>query len=161
MFTRKIILPALALAVVLGGSAGLTTLTAPNAAAQASTAPQPTLQPERHRFDPSRHVEGRIAFLKAELKISDAQAPQFDRVAQTMRDNAKDMSQAFAQRHADRDKPQTAIERLEARAGVDAMRAQHAQRFLAAFKPLYDGLSDGQKKIADEMLAAPRHHHRR
>ena len=107
------------------------------------------------------HIEGRIAFLKAELKITDAQAPQFEKVAQAMRDSAKERAQAFAQFRGDRDKPQTAVERLELRARFDQMRSQQAERFLAAFRPLYQTLSDDQKKAADELLARPRHFHRR
>ena len=38
---------------------------------------------------PFEHVEGRIAFLKAELKITDAQAPQWNAFADTLRSNAK------------------------------------------------------------------------
>jgi LTXXQ motif family protein len=34
---------------------------------------------------PFEHVEGRIAFLKAELKITDAQAPQWNAFAETLR----------------------------------------------------------------------------
>src|SRR5205814_10638286 len=37
------------------------------------------------------HVEGRIAFLKAELKITDAQQPLWITVADAMRANAKGM----------------------------------------------------------------------
>jgi hypothetical protein len=37
---------------------------------------------------PFEHVEGRIAFLKAELKITDAQAPQWNAFAETLRSNA-------------------------------------------------------------------------
>src|SRR5260221_13610541 len=79
MNTRHPALAALALATALAGGAGFSALTAPNAAAQATTAPQQTQQePERHH-SASRHIDGRTAFLKAELKITDAQAPQFDR----------------------------------------------------------------------------------
>ena len=38
---------------------------------------------------PFEHVEGRIAFLKAELKITDAQKPQWDAFADALRANAK------------------------------------------------------------------------
>src|SRR5581483_9163472 len=149
----------LALAALLAGTAGMSIPVASDAAAQAATqAPQP---PERHRFDPTRPIEGRIAFLKAELKITDAQAPQFDKVAQAMRDNAKERAQAFQQFRTDRDTPKTALESLEMRARFEQMRSQEAERFLAAFRPLYQNLSDDQKKAADELLARPRHFHRR
>jgi hypothetical protein len=158
MNPRKAALP-LALAALLAGTAGMGIPVVRDAVAQAATqAPQ---QPERPRFDPTRHIEGRIAFLKAELKITDAQAPQFEKVAQTMRDNAKERSQAFQQFRADRDTPKTALEGLEMRARFSQMRSQEAERFLAAFRPLYQSLSDDQKKAADELLARPRHFHRR
>jgi LTXXQ motif family protein len=151
-------LPALALAVALAGTAGSAAFTARGALAQASTT-APQAQQQERRFDPGRHVEGRIAFLKAELKITDAQAPQFDRVAQAMRENAQQRHQLFEQYRANRDKPQTAVERLEARVQFGQLRAQQEQRFLAAFKPLYDSLSDEQKKTADELMASRGHHH--
>jgi LTXXQ motif family protein len=160
MSPRKTAIP-LALAAVLAGTAGLSLPTIRDAMAQATTAPQQAQQPERHRFDPTRHIEGRIAFLKAELKITDAQAPQFEKVAQAMRESAKERAQAFAQFRGDRDKPQTALERLEMRARFDQMRTQQAERFLAAFRPLYQNLSEDQKKAADELLARPHHFHRR
>jgi hypothetical protein len=161
MSIRNAALPAIALAALVAGTAGLGTLATRDAVAQAATTPQQAPQPERRHFDPTRHIEGRVAFLKAELKITDAQAPLFERVAQVMRDDARETAKTFAERRADRDKPQTAVERLEGRSRFDALRLQHAERFLAAFKPLYDGLSDEQKKLADELLAAPRRHHRR
>src|SRR6516225_10782796 len=37
----------------------------------------------------ARHVEGRLAFLKTELKITDAQLPLWNSVADAMRANAK------------------------------------------------------------------------
>ena len=39
----------------------------------------------------SEHVEGRLAFLKTELKITDAQLPLWNSFAQAVRDNAKAM----------------------------------------------------------------------
>ncbi len=160
MFIRKAALPALALAAALAGAGGLAAFTAPKADAQATTAPaQGQARPEHH-FDPGRHIEGRIAFLKAELKITDAQASAFARVAEAMRENVKEMAQLHEQFRADRDKPKTAVQRLETRVKLGELHTQHEHRFLAAFKPLYDSLSDEQKKIADELLAGHHHHHR-
>src|SRR5215831_15280409 len=39
----------------------------------------------------ARHVEGRLAFLKTELKITDAQLPLWNALADAMRANAKTM----------------------------------------------------------------------
>jgi hypothetical protein len=40
----------------------------------------------------AEHIEGRVAFLKTELKITDAQLPLWNAVADAMRANAKSMS---------------------------------------------------------------------
>src|SRR5438105_1032981 len=45
---------------------------------------------------PGRHIEGRLAFLRAELKITDAQAPLWDRVAAALRERAARMDAAVA-----------------------------------------------------------------
>ena len=158
MSLRKAALPALVLAAALVGAADYGAFTAPSADAQAA-AGTAEARPEHH-FDPTRHIEGRIAFLKAELKITDSQAPLFERVAQAMRDNAKAMRDAYERRRGDRDKPRTAVESLQARVSAGQSRIEQTQRFLAAFTPLYDSLSDEQKKTADELLAGHRHHRR-
>jgi len=52
---------------------------------------------------PSEHVEGRIAFLKTELKITDAQLPQWNAFADALRNSAGQMRAAMqtnARRHA-------------------------------------------------------------
>jgi hypothetical protein len=165
MSFRKAALPALALAVGLSGAAGLGTLTASRAFAQASAAPasgdQQMKHHERHerRGEFGRHLDGRIAFLKAELKITDAQAPQWEKVAAAMRDNARDMQQAAAQFRANRDQPQNAMQRLEARANFAALHATTTKRLADAFGPLYSSLSDSQKQSADELLAHHGHGH--
>lgn len=161
MIIRKTVLPAVAFLAALAGGAGIAALATRQADAQATTAaPQAQATPD-YRFNPGRHVEGRIAFLKAELKITDSQAPLFERVAQAMRDNVKEMAQLRDQRRADRDKPKSAVESLETRARFGEIRMQQTQRFLAAFKPLYTDLSDEQKKTADGLLGGHRHHHHR
>lgn len=158
MSIRKFAVPAaLALAVALSGAG----FGAPAAFAQApAAAPQPKPH-EHHHLSPARLIEGRIAFLKAELKITPAQEPAFDRLAQAMRDNAKEMAQSFEQHRAEHGKPMNAVERLEARQRFMAMHARHSERFLAALKPLYATLSPEQKETADELLAPHWHHHHR
>jgi hypothetical protein len=155
MSIRK--LSALAIAAALAGGSGLGALRIADAQAQATTAaPQ---APQREHFNPAGHIEGRIAYLKAELKVTDAQAPQFERVAQAMRENAQERRQLFEQRRGDGDKAHSAVERLETWARFEQLRAQQTQRLLAAFKPLYDNLSTEQKASADELLASRGHHH--
>lgn len=164
MSNRKFILPAIALTALLGGT-GIATLqpvAAQTAAppATASATPAPAMhRPPRER--PS-HIEGRIAFLKAELKITPAQEPQFDKVAQALRQNSEERRHAFEQiRTTAPDQPRNALQHLEARARFAAMRAQENDRFLAAFRPLYDSLSADQKKSADDLMTPHRHFGRR
>jgi hypothetical protein len=56
------------------------------------------------------------------------------------------------------------LQHLEGQARMSAMRAQQTDRLLAAFRPLYDTLSDEQKKAADDLMAPHFHgrggHHR-
>ena len=149
-------LPALALAAVLAGGAAVA-LGPMVADAQSQ---QPQQQPrERAAFDPGRHVEGRIAYLKAELKITDAQAPHFDAVANVMRDNAKAMHDAFQSLRGDQSQPRTALSQLEARAKFAQLRADGEAKMLAAFRPLYQAMSPDQQKAADEMLEHQGHGH--
>ena len=47
---------------------------------------------------PGRFVEGRIAFLKTELKLTAQQQPLFDKLADEMRASAKTMQERHAER---------------------------------------------------------------
>lgn len=149
--------PALALAAVLAGGAAVAL--GPVVAQSQQTQQQPGHRPDRTAFDPGRHIEGRIAYLKTELKITDAQQPQFDAVANAMRDNAKAMRDAFQGMRADRGQPQTALSRMEARAKFARLRADGEAQMLAAFRPLYQAMSPDQQKSADEMLGHHDHGH--
>lgn len=152
-------LPALALAAVLAGGAALALGPFAADAQSQQTQQQPAQRADRATFDPGRHIEGRIAYLKTELKISDAQQPQFDAVATVMRDNAKAMHDAFQTLRGDRNQPQTALSRLEARAKFAQLRADGEAKMLAAFRPLYQAMSPDQQKAADEMLEHHGHGH--
>src|SRR5436190_18450368 len=69
----------------------------------------------------NRHMDGRVAFLKAELKITPAQQPAFDAYVRVLRQNADEMDTAVKKRRDQRagdatQKPTTAVEQLERRA---------------------------------------------
>ncbi|MBM3546706.1 MAG: hypothetical protein FJX54_07125 [Alphaproteobacteria bacterium] len=121
-------------------------------AAFAQPAPRPG--PERSL---NRHMDGRVAFLKAELKITPQQQPAFDAYTRVLRQNADEMDAVMKKRRdaraADTDrKPPTAIEQMERRAEATKLAASQTQRSLDAFKTLYSQLSDEQKKAADELM---------
>jgi LTXXQ motif family protein len=99
------------------------------------------------------HVEGRLAFLKAELKITDALLPLWNAVAAAMRANAKTIGEMPGMMGS----AQTGSlpERLATREKMMAARLEALRKFKAAVDPLYAALSDEQKKTADELLMGP------
>ena len=140
---------ALTVGAVLTAAAAAAALTPSLVSAQQA----PPAQPPRHeRPMPRSHIDGRIAFLHAELKITPTQQTQFDRVAAAMRANATQRTQRFEQMRADRDKPRTAVDSLEQRAHFIEAQASAEKAFADAFKPLYATFSDEQKKAADELF---------
>jgi hypothetical protein len=109
---------------------------------------------------PGRHIEGRLAFLRTELKITDAQAPLWEPVAAALRDRAGKMDAAigaFRQARSDGTPPDL-LGQIEARIRSGEARVESDRAFLAALRPLYAALSDEQKKTADELFGG---HHRR
>jgi hypothetical protein len=150
MKARPLIVGALSTIIV----AGAVTLLAPTM----GTAQQPPPAPPHHeRPLPSRHIEGRIAFMRAELKITGAQQTQWERVADVMRASAKQKDVLFQQMRADHDKPQSAVDKLDRRVRFIEAQASAEKSFADAFKPLYQTLSDDQKKSADELFDRSRH----
>jgi vacuolar-type H+-ATPase subunit H len=112
------------------------------------------------RMLPGQLVDGRIAFLKAELKITPAQETQWQQVAAAMRENANSLDQAIKTARQDRGS-MDAVQRLGLREQFAKVRAENDTRLLAAFKPLYASLSPEQQQVANQ-LVAPHHerHHR-
>jgi periplasmic protein CpxP/Spy len=122
-------------------------------------AAKPRARPHR---DFSSHIEGRIAYLKAELKITPAQQAQFDKLAQAMRENAAERQKDFDAMRDQRRQAHNAVDRLETSVKLAQQHTRAQERYLAAFKPLYASLSADQKHAADSLLAPHRFgHHRR
>ena len=100
------------------------------------------------------HIEGRIAFLKAELKIADAQAPQWNAFADTVRDNAKSMAEAH-QSTMSSGAAKTLPERLALEEKALTAHLEALKKTASALNKLYDTLSVDQKKVADEIIVGP------
>jgi vacuolar-type H+-ATPase subunit H len=112
------------------------------------------------RMMPGKFVDGRIAFLKAELKITPAQETQWQQVEAAMRENAKALDQTITtarQNRTDMD----AVHRLELREQFAKVRAENEARLVAAFKPLYASLSPEQQQMANQLVGAHHHGHHR
>lgn len=103
---------------------------------------------------PFEHVEGRIAFLKAELRITDAQAPQWNAFADTLRSNAK-AYQAMHEQMTKGGMPSAWPDRLAAQQKALVTRLDAVKALEAAAKPLYAALTDEQKRVADQLFASP------
>ena len=99
------------------------------------------------------HIEGRLAFLKAELNITPEQEALWKDYANAVRDNAKTMSGRCTSLMGDSGASEKSLpDRLDAQeqfvaARLDALRATNK-----ALKPLYQALSDAQKKLADQLI---------
>ena len=154
--------PVLAAALLASVAAiGLTPALAQNTPASADTgaAAREGHHHARARMMPGQFIDGRIAFLKAQLKITPAQEGEWQKVEAAMRDNAKALDQAIATVRQNRD-DKNAVERLEMRDQFAKVRSENSDRILAAFKPFYSSLSPDQQKMADQLIGAAGHHWR-
>jgi hypothetical protein len=112
------------------------------------------------RMMPGQFVNGRIAFLKAELKITPPQEGEWQRVEAALRDNAEQLDHIITSARQDRNN-MNAMQRLELRAEFAKVRADNDARLVAAFKPLYASLSTEQQQTANQLFQAHhRWHHR-
>ncbi|OQM75707.1 Spy/CpxP family protein refolding chaperone [Manganibacter manganicus] len=94
------------------------------------------------------HVEGRIAFLRTEMKVTDAQQPLWEAVAAALRENAR-ASTGMMQEAVAAGMP-ASLERRERHltANLESLR-----RLRAAVEPFYASLDEAQKAAADTLLA--------
>src|SRR5215470_7148679 len=101
------------------------------------------------------HVEGRIAFLKTELKITDAQQPLWNAVGDAMRANAKDMAAMMSMMQSMMQPSGTLSEKLAGREKAMTAHLEALRKLKSAIDPLYAALSDEQKKTADQLMVGP------
>ncbi len=155
---NKFALPALVLAGVVGLSAA-----SPFVYAQATTpnATAPTqsqnVTPQRQRPLPGERIEARLAYIKTALKITPAQEPQWNALADVLRRQARDRDADIQQRRDARQNQSqaaapTAIERLERQQEMLSKASARMSDLVTAAKPLYATFNDDQKKVADRML---------
>jgi uncharacterized membrane protein YfbV (UPF0208 family) len=96
-------------------------------------------------------VERRIKGLHAQLRITPTEQPQWDQFAEVMRQNARDMDQAFIQR-AQQFETMNAVQNMQSYEQLAEEHAQHVQKLVPAFQALYDAMPDQQKQLADQVF---------
>jgi hypothetical protein len=101
-------------------------------------------------------VEGRIAFLQTELKITDSQASTWNAFADALRTNPQKLAAVrptMMSPQAGSAQQPSLTERLDVQEQWFAARLESTRAIKAAFTTLYGTLSDDQKKTANEILA--------
>lgn len=97
-------------------------------------------------------VEGRLAFMKAELKITEAQTSAWNQVADAIRTAAKHHNERMKAIFAGEEKSKTLPERVDAQEQFMSVRLEEIRLIKTSLENLYAVLSDEQKKEADDMV---------
>jgi hypothetical protein len=99
----------------------------------------------------SAFVEGRIAFIKAELAITETQKDVWEAYSTALRKNLESMQQMRATMMGAA-RPASPVERLGLHISTMESRLQALKELKPALSALYASLSEGQKKNADDLL---------
>jgi hypothetical protein len=143
--------------LAVAGLIAATALAAPPSFAQAgATAPAHQTRTERR----AETVEQRITSLHATLKITAAEEPAWQAVAQTMRDNAAALDKLTAETAEQTRKEMSALEDMQTYARYAQAHADGAKALIASFTALYDIMPDEQKKLADRVFQSNRRRQR-
>ena len=103
-------------------------------------------------------VEHYIKDLHTRLQITPAEETQWNQFAEVMRQNARDMDQAFRQR-AEQFPSMNAVQDLQSYAQIAEAHAQRVQKLVPAFENLYNAMPEQQKQLADQVFRANTERH--
>ena len=142
----KMIVSVLVSSFVLGAAVAQTTDPSPPAANATRS--------EMAKSDAKRDsaVEQHITELRAQLKITTAEESQWKQVADTMRENARELDRAIDKRDASIASA-TAIDNLNSYSEIAQVHANGVKKLASAFSGLYSVMSDAQKKEADMVFS--------
>jgi len=106
----------------------------------------------------TEHVEGRLSYLKTELKLTDAQASQWNAFADAVRSATQKAGQFCASMHEHGGSAMSGMSGgvLAQLAMMERMMTAHLEEVRAvkaAAEPLFNVLSDEQKKTADQTMS--------
>jgi hypothetical protein len=99
-----------------------------------------------------QRIDGQLAFVRAELRITEAQAPQWNAFAEVVRAQAQRLRDAVGSAMQAADQPATAPQVAERRIAFLAAQLEAMRAVAAALGPLYATLNDEQKRSADELM---------
>ena len=101
-------------------------------------------------------IEGRIAFLRTELKITDAQTNAWNSFADALRTNAKKLGEVrtsmMSHMGAAQQQPPALTERLNLQEQWLIARLEETRAMKSVFTNLYAVLTEDQRKTANELL---------
>ncbi len=100
-----------------------------------------------------QRVEAHIKELHSQLRITSAEQAQWDQFANVMRENARDMDQAFAQR-MQQYPTMNALQNMQSYELISEAHAQHLQKLVPAFENLYNAMTQPQKQLTDQVFRA-------
>lgn len=99
----------------------------------------------------ARNTEQRIKELHDELGVSKEQEAKWAEVAKTMRDNDAVITALIEERRKNAEK-MTALDDLQSYEDITQAHADGIKKMITSFEPLYDDMSDEQKKNADKVF---------
>ena len=100
------------------------------------------------------HIEGRIAFLKTELKITEAQTAAWNRFADALRASSKSTGAVIQTMQAACLSPNP-VSRLDAQTSIFQSRLDALKQLKATLEPLFNSFSEEQKRVANELALVP------
>jgi len=103
----------------------------------------------------TEYVEGRLAFLKTELKITDAQLPLWNAFAEASRANAKAIEDVMQGGIVGSIQSAALPAKLALREKMMTADLEALRKLTTAVDPLYAALSNEQKKTADTLVLSP------
>lgn len=104
-------------------------------------------------MQPFRRVEGQLAYFRTELRITDAQMPQWNAFANVVRAQSERLRAATGTAMAGGPGPLPAPQQMERRMALLTAHLEAMRAVSAAAGPLYAALSEEQRRTADELMA--------
>jgi hypothetical protein len=147
--TSRLSPPAIAMIVSLAAGSGA-------AMAQEQALPESQGAPARQAAmcQMDEHIDGDLAYLKAEIKVTDAQITQWNIFAQAFRAEREKRARLCreAMQQAREMKSASLPDALKMAEDQLALRLDSLRAMKVAVQPLYDSLTKEQKKSADQIM---------